>query len=62
MSCAPRVLEQIKTTLTVQYADLNPAQLRRDILTLGDQLLDLVKAKHAPTRLAAPRPADRKVS
>ena len=57
------VPEQIKTTLTAQYADLNPAQLRRDILTFTDQLLELVKAKHPPTRLPlSPPPAQRKVS
>ncbi|MGI8723345.1 MAG: hypothetical protein ACR2JG_14095 [Geodermatophilaceae bacterium] len=42
-------------------ADLNPAQLRRDILTLGDQLLDLVKGQtptgRAPGPPAVARPA-----
>jgi hypothetical protein len=46
-----RITKKIKTGLGRQYRDLNPAQFRRDILTLGDHLLDLVKAKHRPTRL-----------
>jgi hypothetical protein len=46
---SPHVSQRIKNRLTAQYRKLNPAQLRRDILTLSEQLLDLVKAKHQPT-------------
>lgn len=57
---SPDVTKKIKTTLTRQYRSLNPAQLRRDILTLNDQLLDLVRAKHQPIRLpVTPPPAPR---
>jgi len=57
-----RVPEQIKTALTEQYQGLNPAQLRRDILTLSDRLLELVRSKGRPTRLPVPAPARREVS
>jgi hypothetical protein len=43
--------------LTRQYRQLNPAQLRRDILDLNDQLLQLVWAKHQPSRLPVTPPA-----
>ena len=57
---SPHVSPQIKNTLTAQYRQLNPAQIRRDILTLSEQLLDLVKAKHQPTRTGPiPPPATR---
>jgi hypothetical protein len=57
---SPHVSQQIKNTLTAQYRKLNPAQIRRDILTLSGQLLDLVKAKHQPTRTGpTPPPATR---
>jgi hypothetical protein len=48
---SPHVTKKIKATLTRQYRSLNPAQIRRDILALNDQLLDLVKAKHQPSQL-----------
>ena len=51
------ITKKIKTGLGRQYGILNPAQLRQNILTLGNQLLDLVKAKHQPTRLPANPPA-----
>lgn len=54
-----RVAHEIKTGLDQQYHDLNPAQLRRDILALGDQLLAQVKAKHEPTRRSANPPNKR---
>jgi hypothetical protein len=57
-----RVPQEIKTALSEQYQGLNPAQLRRDILTLGDRLLEMVRAKGAPTRLPVPAPAQAKVS
>ena len=57
---SPHVTKKIKTTLTRQYRSLNPAQIRRDILALNDQLLELVKAKHQPTQLpVTPPPAPR---
>jgi len=43
----PRVPDKIKTGLTRQYQQLNPAQLRRDLLALNDKLLDATRAKHA---------------
>lgn len=46
-----KVAKKFKTALTRQYQRLNPAQLRRDQLDLQDRLLDLVRAKHHPTRL-----------
>jgi hypothetical protein len=54
-----RIPPEITTRLTKQYHTLNPAQTRRDILTLGDQLLKLVNAKHEPTRKPATPPAKR---
>ena len=55
---SPDITKKIKTALTRQYRGLNPAQIRRDILALNDQLLELVKAKHQPTRLlVTPPPA-----
>ena len=57
---SPHVTKKIKKDLTRQYRSLNPAQIRRDIFTLNDQLLDLVKAKHQPSRLPlTPPPAPR---
>ena len=52
----PTVPKKTKTALTRQYRTLNPAQLRRDILDLNNTLLDLVKAKHQPTRLPVTQP------
>ncbi len=55
---SPDITKKIKTALTRQYRGLNPAQIRRDILALNDQLLERVKAKHQPTRLlVTPPPA-----
>jgi len=55
-----RVPQDVKTDLAEQYEQLNPAQIRRDLLALQDQLLDLVKAKHPPARLPLkPPPAPR---
>ena len=51
-----RVPKQIKTSLGKQYKQLNPAQIRRDITALQDQLLMLVRAKHPPTRLPVKTP------
>jgi hypothetical protein len=57
---SPHVTKKIKTTLTRQYRSLNPAQIRREILALNDQLLELVKAKHQPSQLPiTPPPAPR---
>lgn len=47
---SPKVTKKAKTSLARQYRALNPAQLRRDLLDLQDQLLDVVRAKHQPTR------------
>lgn len=52
-----KVTKKAKTALRRQYRKLNPAQLRRDQLDLQDQLLDLVRAKHQPTRLPVEPPA-----
>lgn len=52
-----KVTKKTKTALTRQYRALNPAQLRRDQLDLQDQLLDLIRAKHQPTRLPVTPPA-----
>lgn len=57
-----RITKTIKTGLGRQYRDLNPAQLRRDILTLTDRLLELVKAKHQPTRLPTNPPTPTRAS
>ncbi|MGO2585700.1 MAG: integrase catalytic domain-containing protein [Brachybacterium tyrofermentans] len=55
-----QVPKKTKTALARQFRDTNPAQLRRDQLDLQDQLLDLVRAKHRPTRLpVTPSPATR---
>ena len=54
-----RIPIKTKTGLDRQYRQLNPAQLRRDILTLSDRLLELTKAKGRPTRLPVPPPASR---
>lgn len=54
----PTVTKKAKTALTRQYRRLNPAQLRRDILHIQDQLLALARAKRQPTRLPVP-PAKR---
>ena len=51
-----RVSQDIKTTLTTDYERHNPAQIRRDLLALQDQLLDLVKAKYPPKRLPVTPP------
>ena len=40
-----RVPQKIKTGLGREYRQLNPAQIRRDILALGDQLLELVSTR-----------------
>jgi len=53
----PRVTKKVKQALTAQYRQLNPAQLRRDLLALNERLLILVKAKHQPSRLPVPAPA-----
>ena len=37
-----------KAALTRQYKKLNPAQLRREILDLQDEILATVRAKHQP--------------
>ena len=55
-----RIPQDVKTDLAGQYEQLNPAQIRRDLLDLQDQLLELVKAKHPPARLPVnPPPAPR---
>lgn len=46
----PNVTKKTKAALTRQYKQLNPAQLRRDILDLQDELLATVRAKHQPVR------------
>lgn len=53
----PAVLKKTKTALTRQYKALNPAQIRRDLLDLQDELLELVKDKNPRTRLPVKRPA-----
>lgn len=58
----PAVPKTAKTALTRQYNTLNPAQIRRDLLDLQDQLLALVKAKHQPTRLPATPPSPTRAS
>lgn len=57
-----RVPKEVKTELARQYEQLNPAQIRRDILALQDQLLTLVKAKHPPTRLPVKPPPPTRAS
>jgi hypothetical protein len=64
---SPHVTKKIKTTLTRQYRSLNPAQIRRDILDLNNELLELVKNKHRPSRLpltppSAPRASSREAT
>jgi hypothetical protein len=54
---SPDVSKKIKTALTRQYRDLNPAQIRRDILALNDRLLELIKAKHQPAQLPVTPPS-----
>lgn len=49
----PRIDQATKHTLRDQYLTLNPAQLRRDLHALQDQLLDMVKQKHRRIRLPA---------
>ncbi|MBA2573330.1 MAG: hypothetical protein H0V02_00880 [Nocardioidaceae bacterium] len=39
------VTKKTQTALTRQYKSLNPAQIRRDLLHLQDQLLKLVKGQ-----------------
>lgn len=51
------VTKKTKQALTRHYKSLNPAQVRRDLLDLHDQLLELRKAKHQPTKLAVKPPA-----
>jgi hypothetical protein len=50
------VTKKVKNELTRQYRTLNPAQVRRDLIALSDQLLELVKAKHQPTPLPVTSP------
>ena len=50
------VPQDITTSLTTEYQRHNPAQVRRDLLALQDQLLHLVKAKHPPQRLPVTPP------
>lgn len=57
-----RVPKEIKTDLAGRYEQLNPAQIRRDILALQDQLLTLVRAKHPPTRLPVKPPPHTRAS
>jgi len=48
-----RIDDDVKTALTRQYRELNPAQLRRDILALSDQLLELTRTKRRMTPATA---------
>jgi len=57
-----RIPDKVKTELARQYEQLNPAQIRRDILALQDQLLTLVRAKHPPTRLPVKPPPPMRAS
>jgi hypothetical protein len=57
-----RVPQDVKADLAGQYDQLNPAQIRRDLLALQDQLLELVKAKHPPTRLPVKPPPPTRAS
>lgn len=59
---SPHISKKIKTGLTSQYRQLNPAQIRRDILAFNDELLDLVKAKHQPTQSPVTPPPPPRVS
>jgi hypothetical protein len=57
-----RIPKDVKTDLARQYDQLNPAQIRRDLLALQDQLLRLVQAKHPPTRLPVKTPPPTRAS
>src|SRR5665811_471591 len=57
-----RVPETVKIDLAGQYEQLNPAAIRRDLLALQDQLLDLVRAKHPPARLPVRAPTATRAS
>ena len=57
-----RVSQEIKDSLGRRYEQLNPAQIRREITALQDQLLTLVRAKHPPTRLPVKAPPARRAS
>jgi hypothetical protein len=57
-----RIPAHIAAALTAQYQQLNPAQIRRDITTLGDGLLELVKAKHQPAKLPVTPPRSQQAS
>ena len=57
-----RVPETVKIDLALQYEQLNPAAIRRELLALQDQLLDLVRAKHPPARLPVKAPAATRAS
>lgn len=49
--CAdPRIPATTKTSLTAQYQTLNPAQLRRDLLTRTDQILHRARTRGRPRR------------
>lgn len=52
-----RISNEVKAALTEQYHQLNPAQIRRDILALSDRLLATISVKHQPTKLPAQPPA-----
>jgi hypothetical protein len=52
----PDTDQQVKDRLVEQYHDLNPAALRREINTLNDQLLTIVRAKRQHPK-ADPMPA-----
>jgi len=54
-----RISKPAKAELAERYEQLNPAQIRRDLLALQDQLLTLVRAKHPPTRLPTKPPSRR---
>jgi hypothetical protein len=56
------VPEEVKADLAGRYVQLNPAQVRRDILALQDQLLTLVRAKHPPTLVPVKPPPPRRAS
>lgn len=50
-----RIPKKIKAALTRQYRTLNPAQIRREIIALNDQVLKLVQTKQ-PARLPVTPP------
>lgn len=58
----PRVPGKIKDGLARQYSQLNPAQLRRDILALSERLLKITTARHAPVRPPVPSPTATRAS